>query len=455
MVKVSVVVPVYNTENYLEGSIKSLLNQTEQDIELIFIDDGSTDNSYKILSKYAKIDKRIIIKKIENSGPGVARNIGLDIAKGEYVIFLDADDLFSKELVEVLYRKAKQGNADVTICSALRYDEILNLEKPFIDALKFHSIPYGKSSFSPKEANQTLFQITGAFAWNKLFRREFLKSNNLKFYDSYCYEDMALVYPALIRAEKIAVTHQELIKYRINAGESLSDNRDKYWKALIEVLSYLDNDIQKMGKYSMYEQTYLNKVATILTQVFRAYIREEAFIGVFDFARKNIMSKLMNKSEKFYYEKIDGMVMSIFINTDMPLEFALKIFNIREQVVADVTNRYWLFPYSYLKKNSKVVLFGAGDVGRDMYIQNKQSKWCDIVAWVDSVPEKYTHKGFPVRDKDVLKELEFDVVLICIRNEEISQLVKEELVSYGIDEYRIIIYPEMVEKDIAVCIQGD
>lgn len=451
MTKVSIVVPVYNAEKYLENSIKSLLSQTQEEIEIIFVDDGSTDGSYKILSNYSENDERIVVRRIENAGPGVARNIGFDMARGEYVIFLDADDYFSDKLIEVMYEKAQKEMADITICSALRYDETLKIESAFQEALMFDAIPYGKSCFSPEDVSHCLFQITAAFAWNKMFRTSFLKDNGLKFAENYCYEDMALIYPALMRADRIAVTHEELIKYRFNAGESLSDNRNKYWKDLIDVFMYIQDDMYKLDKYQIYERTYLNKISSVLTQVFRSYTTEEAFVGVFNFAKENIVQSLKGRNAAYYHKKNDYLVMSLLLDTESPLEFILKVTNIRQKIASDITNTYWIFPYDKIEQNSKIVLFGAGDVGRDLYIQLRQTKWCKLVAWIDSASEKYRHKGFPVDDKTILSNVEYDYVLICVRNEKISQEIKTELVSLGVTSEKIIIYPDLEEKDFIVC----
>ena len=284
-----------------------------------------------------------------------------------------------------------------------------------------------------------------------MFRTAFLKNNNLKFAEKYCYEDMALVYPALMRADRIAVTHEELIKYRFNAGESISDNRNKYWKDLIEVFMYIKDDMNKLGKYQMFERTYLNKISTVLTQVFRSYTNEEAFVGVFNFAKENIAQNLKERYEEYYYKKNDFLVMSLLLDTETPLEFILKVTNIKQKIASDITNRYWIFPYTKIEQNSKVVLFGAGDVGRDLYIQLKQTKWCKVIAWVDSAYEKYRYKGFPVDDKKVLSDESCDYVLICIRNVKITQEIKNELISKGIPAEKIICYPDSEEKDLVVC----
>ena len=117
MIKTSVIIPVYNSEKYLQPSLESVINQTCRDIEIICVNDGSTDKSLEILNEYAQKDKRLKIYSQEKQGAGAARNLGLSKASGETVIFLDSDDVFDKKLVEILYNKHKQEDSDIVFCN--------------------------------------------------------------------------------------------------------------------------------------------------------------------------------------------------------------------------------------------------------------------------------------------------------------------------------------------------
>ena len=115
MIKISIIVPVYNTEKYLGVCLDSLISQTYKDIEIICVDDGSTDNSLQILNDYAAKDSRIKILTQKNQGPSVARNLGLEKAKGEYITFVDSDDWVSIDMCEKIYSKAIDTNADLVL----------------------------------------------------------------------------------------------------------------------------------------------------------------------------------------------------------------------------------------------------------------------------------------------------------------------------------------------------
>ena len=141
-VKVSVILPVYNVEKYLKECLDSILNQTLQEIEVICVDDGSTDRSLEILREYEKKDKRVIVLTQENKGAGAARNKGLAIAKGEYLSFLDSDDFFASGMLEEAYRRCVEKKAQICVYQVLRYNEKTKetiYDKGFSDSPPLHS----------------------------------------------------------------------------------------------------------------------------------------------------------------------------------------------------------------------------------------------------------------------------------------------------------------------------
>ena len=129
-IKVSVVVPVYNAQAFLEQCLDSILGQTLEEIEIICVDDGSADESGDILEEYRKRDSRVAVYHQKNQYAGVARNLGLRYAKGKYVIFWDSDDFFEKEALELLYKKAEEDQADICICGARKYNQETGMVYP-------------------------------------------------------------------------------------------------------------------------------------------------------------------------------------------------------------------------------------------------------------------------------------------------------------------------------------
>ena len=174
--KVSIIVPVYNVAQYLRRFIDSILLQTYKDIELICVDDGSTDESVAIMESYG--DKIKIIHQ-ENQGAGVARNAGLKVADGEYVYFCDPDDWCEPKLVELCEKKASEENCDVVVFGRNIYDE--SQEKVVEHKLLPGSITVLPSPFSPKDISDIVFSVFGQAPWNKFYRRKFLEDKKLRF----------------------------------------------------------------------------------------------------------------------------------------------------------------------------------------------------------------------------------------------------------------------------------
>lgn len=447
MPKVSIILPVYNAEQHIERTAEVLLNQTEPDVELIFVDDGSNDNSRDILERTVEKDVRCKLVVQENKGPGSARNAGMEIAQGEYLLFLDIDDFFKSNLVEELYHTAKRADADVTICAAKTFNERLEMELPLPSALDIKSVPYERDIFSPEEISGRLFQVTGGFAWNKLFKASFVRQAGLYFPETYCYEDLQMLSIALLKSKKIAVTHKELVIYRINAGSSLSDNRDKYWRNLIGTISKIKETLQDGHVYELYEQTFLNKSLDLLAHCLKSYLREEAFSNVYDYTMKYLMDEFSKHGREYYYDPDSYRVLECLRKTPSMVDFALALFHIKVEGTGDIYKKFWPFPYWSVKRGSNIILFGAGDIGRDMFIQATQSGWCNVVAWVDSFPEKYSSKGFPVVGKKVIQEIVFDQILVCVKDGKIALSIKNEVLSMGVCEDKIWCFTALSQKD--------
>lgn len=156
-IKVTIVIPVYNNENYLDRSIQSVLNQTLQDIEIICIDDASTDNSLEVLKKYSKKDNRLkIIHFDENKGPSISRNTGINLANGEFIGFMDSDDYIDKEYFEKLYGYSKD------------HDIVVGIFVNSTNDIKIY-------------AHHEVFTKLEGYVYDSIFRRRFLDDNNLRF----------------------------------------------------------------------------------------------------------------------------------------------------------------------------------------------------------------------------------------------------------------------------------
>ena len=187
-IKISIIVPVYNTEKYLAQALDSLTGQTLKEIEIICVNDGSTDGSGEILARYASRDSRIKIITQTNSGQSAARNAGMKAARGEYIGFLDADDWADKSAFEKLYRQSDDD--DMVIGNICVYNQSMNTYDYNDSYCSINIFPQGfyNKHFSPVECKDFLFRIS-VTPWNKIYKRSFLIENNLFFCSNLNFED--------------------------------------------------------------------------------------------------------------------------------------------------------------------------------------------------------------------------------------------------------------------------
>lgn len=188
MKKISIIVPVYNVEKYVEKCIQSLINQSYKNIEIILVDDGSNDRSNKIIDEYAKVDSRILTIHQKNKGVSAARNAGLKVATGEYVGFVDPDDYVDYQMYETMLKKIELNMSDLAVCGFSKVTELSDKEEIF---------EIKDELLSPKKCVEDLFDFRGGYAikpsvWNKLFRRD--KIGDLKFVVQYILKCNSIVY---------------------------------------------------------------------------------------------------------------------------------------------------------------------------------------------------------------------------------------------------------------------
>ena len=271
--KVSVIVPVYNVENYLEVCINSILSQTLEDIEVICVDDGSTDSSYNILKSLQERDNRVVVLRQNNEFAGTARNKGIDIARGEYLVFLDSDDFFESNLLESMYNACERESADICVCNADNYD---NNTGKFFDTRYYweNAIPE-KSSFSKYDLGVNTFLFCYPMPWNKMFRKELVEKNNLRFQKVRKTNDLGFVYLAIACADKITVIDEKLVHYRVGLDNSLQAKNKGMDKYFAEALLYLKKGLIDRGLYQEVKQSYNNLVMRTFVYEYKRQLKNE------------------------------------------------------------------------------------------------------------------------------------------------------------------------------------
>lgn len=235
--KVSVIVPVYNTEKYLKNCIDSLLKQNFEDYEIIVINDLSPGNAEEIIKSYN--DKKIVyIKNKTNKGIGYNRNLGIKKAKGEYVCFIDSDDYVKEDFISKMYNYSKENNLDLCVCDYVNVDEEGNKLK------KFNLSDFCITNY--EENNKILCEINLA-PWNKLYKKDMLVKNKIEFSETLKYEDLSFVALSIKNSKKIGKINEQLNYYTIH-NNSETTTRDKRVFDIFKQLDIVRNEY-KSGKY--------------------------------------------------------------------------------------------------------------------------------------------------------------------------------------------------------------
>ncbi len=267
-VKVSVIMPIFNEGKFLPLAMESVTKQTLREIEIICVDDGSTDNSLEILKNYQKKDERIRIVTETNAGPALARNNGLRRVRGEFMAFLDADDFFEPTFLEDLYREAVENNLDIAIAG---YD-IYNTRKDIFENVvpSEHEDIYEPGKVTSKsEHPDHIFLSTNGAAWNKLFRTSFVVDKKLQFLpDVKLYEDVYFVITALSLAERVSKVFKTLIHHRVYSEQSRAKTFHKYFSQVPMIYLRIKEFLMQHGLYAPLSNAFLNMTASRCYKIF-------------------------------------------------------------------------------------------------------------------------------------------------------------------------------------------
>ena len=218
-VKLSIIVPVYNTEKYIVNCLDSLVNQNLEEIEIICVNDGSTDRSLEILERYAGEDERIRIITKENDGLGAARNTGIDAAQGKYIGFVDSDDFADPNMFRLLVKAAESADADVAIGNVYLYYDDSKKTVPYRDQ-KFYQTLNRVGVFRAKDVPEIVENIG---VWDRIYRRQFIENHKLRNPEHVIYEDALFSFQTSVLAERLVECSEAVYFYRKNTGSAITD----------------------------------------------------------------------------------------------------------------------------------------------------------------------------------------------------------------------------------------
>ena len=221
MVRVSVIMPVFNEEKYIGKAIESVLNQTLTDFELIIVNDGSSDSTLDIISSFN--DSRIRLISQSNRGPGASRNTALNASSGDYIMFLDGDDWFCRDALQTAYNEITSNGTDISIFQIIKYDGKKYTENSWFNLDNFPET-FENRVFNPHECGDFLFDISVSAA-QKIFKREFLSQIDAEFPEGIYFEDMPFFFYTFLSAERISIIKRHLYVRRKHEG-SITESVD-------------------------------------------------------------------------------------------------------------------------------------------------------------------------------------------------------------------------------------
>lgn len=381
MALVSVIVPVYNTEKYLARCLDSILAQTLKDIEIICVDDGSTDSSPDILREYAAKDERICLIHKENGGLVSARKAGVQAASGQYIGYVDSDDWIEPVMYEKLYGYAAREQADLVSSGyffegnyiTTHYDGVSEglYDAEQMDVLREQAI----YDMKKKDVG-----IRGSLCC-KLFLAEKLKKVQPKLPKNLTMsEDKMCVLTYLLDCTRVYVIKEAFYHYIVHQGSMVHTPNPRYLEAVNAVYQYM---------IQLYSHPAFTKSMRVQAEL---YITELLYKGInsrLGFENKNLL---------------------------------------------------WIDPYwlSQLPPDSRVILYGAGELGAAYRQQLNAREGVTFVAFVDEAWERFAGDSEPVKSPDRLSELEYDVIVITIKNAEKAREVKQNLILQGIPEEKTL-----------------
>lgn len=378
---VSVIIPVYNNEEYLRIGLNCILNQTLKNIEIICVNDGSTDSSQNILIEYAEKHEQIVILNQDNKGAGAARNYGFKYASGKYVYFFDSDDMCSPTMLEETVKIAENECADIVAFNFSR----LNLQGELTPRKGYHKewLPPNTTVFNYLDCPSTILTVINPTPWNKLYLRQFVQNNHLKFEEISSTNDITFAAVSAAVAQKIVVIEKDFYTYRVGHSDTISSKKSK-----------------NLNNVSIAVSSAVKQVSSLpYADTIRASIRRFE-VDNYIFALKNYIPDFSAPNVKSFYDDIHNR----FCSSDY-MDATIESIGYR-----DLYNQFKIvqqYDYKTLmeKLNHKLIVSLTTYPARIKYVRQvldtiyAQTKQADkVILWL-------AEEQFPLKEKALPQEL--------------------------------------------------
>jgi len=289
MFKISVIIPVYNVEKYLEKCLNSLLNQSLKNIEIIIINDGSTDNSQKIIDNYQKKYENIVAIKDTNHGQGYARNKGIQISNSKYIMFLDSDDTLEENILEIMYNTIEKNKSDIVVCDI---NKIINNKNVYFK---------NYLNYSKKDNINLMLSHPGPVA--KLYKKELFLKNDIKFLENVYYEDLAMTPLLSFYIKKVSYINKPLYNYLIRKNSTMKQlTFNPKLDDIFKVIEYLEFEFNKRAKNKYNEELEFLYIEHLLYSASLRYLNYSVYKEKINKIIQIIKTKYPNWKKNKYYK---------------------------------------------------------------------------------------------------------------------------------------------------------
>lgn len=377
---VSVIIPFYNEEQYIGDCLISLIKQTYKNIEIICVDDGSTDNGAMIVKAIQQSDSRISLIQQENMNAGTARNVGFSKAKGEYVLFLDSDDFFSPSMVERMLNKALSTNSDIVFCTGYGLNVITKETYMMPPVGKDNASFPNKEVFSSADTTDGIFQLSVTWAWDKMYRTDFIRKNDIFFQGTKVCNDLVFVCLSYLFSERITSVNQHFICHRTNIASSLYSAGERNWKCLFEALSELENRLICEDLYNKHRISFLNLVVeNIVYYLLMRFTDGNCFNSFYTYYKNNVSDhyNFMQYPKEIYRDDFAYNIIKSLENDskDSFLLNCIHLLNAKQSEALRVSNsKKWCLPYDLIVNKKKIIICGENDASISFFRAKRNSK---------------------------------------------------------------------------------
>lgn len=360
MSKISIIVPVYNAVAYLRKSLDSIVNQSYRDIEFIFVDDGSCDDSLAILKEYEVADKRVTVLHQENRGAGAARNYGMSVAGGKYLLFLDCDDIVETSMVEKMYSRAETDNTDVLVCRSDLFDCATGERSDASWSVRREYLPL-QEVFASTDIRKNFFEVFVWWPWDKLYRKKFLDKVNLSFQELSSTNDLFFVCAAVLMEKRISVLDEVLVHHRTGDKNSISNSREKSWDNFLCALEALETFLRNKGLYDRFRRDFINYVLNFSLWHLDT-LTGDSYCCLYDALRNTWFKRfgVASQNKEFWYNSNSYNRMREIMEKDLTHDLLGKIEKYAEENRTLATERDNLISVNSALVNSRSFRIGRG-----------------------------------------------------------------------------------------------